>query len=382
MMRIGKSYIERKDDKAYLCADIVIDDRKTTLRFSVEQSQMDYLCTGHADPFVVALLPSAMRENHEIICEESISERLYHQLNAYLIPAMSFAGRLYHPIKINAPLTTEICRNAEAVGTGFSGGVDSLYTIMRHPKGSAYPLTHIAVFNTGVFEGKDHRRIFAQSCERAMQFAEEQNLETVFLDSNLQEVLPERFLDVYSFRNLACALALQGLFSVYLLSSGHDAGNFTFDLRNSASFDLLTVNSISTETTSFYLSGSEVKRREKLRSLADWQPSWKWLHPCIYGIAGDANCGHCKKCTRDQTTLYALGKLDRYKKVFDIKEYKKYFPQKLAFVLANQGNHLFDETIELLKKQNIEIPKAAYLYEKQFRKSMQNLEERKDRLEG
>lgn len=377
MMRIGKTYVERRDDKSYLCADIVIAGHKATLWFAIEQSQEDYLCIGRADPFVTALLPGAMRGNHEIICEDYVSERLYYQLNAHLIPALSFAGEIYHPIKIKAPLAAETCRNAGAVGTGFSGGVDSLYTIMHHSAGSEYPLTHVAVFNAGVFEGEDYKKTFAQSCGRAGQFAKEQNLKTIFVDTNLQEVLPERFLDVYSFRNLACALALQGLFSVYLLSSGHDAANFAFDFRNSASFDLLTVNCISTETTSFYLSGAEVKRREKLRSLAEWEASWRWLHPCIYGIAGDTNCGHCKKCTRDQTTLYALGKLNRYKMVFDIKEYKKYFSQRLAFVLANQGNHLFDETIELLEEQNIEIPKAAYLYEKQFQKSMKNLEKTK-----
>lgn len=76
---------------------------------------------------------------------------------------------------------------------------------------------------------------------------------------NLQEILPECFLDVYAFRNPACALALQRLFLVYLLSLGHDAVKSTFDLRNSASFDMLIVNCVSAETISFYLSGAEVK---------------------------------------------------------------------------------------------------------------------------
>lgn len=373
MMRIGKTYIERKKDKARLCADIVISGRKAVLWFAVALSQEDYLCIGSADPFVTAFLPCAMRGNHEIICEDSISERLYYQLNSYLIPTLSFAGGIYHPIRISAPLTAKRRECAGAVGTGFSGGVDSLYTIMCHNRECEYPLTHIAVFNSGVFEGKESQKSFEESCRRAEQFAREQNLKTVFVDTNLQEILPERFLDVYSFRNLACAQALQGLFSVYLLSSGHDAASFSLDLRNSASYDLLTVNCISTETISFYLSGAEVKRSEKLQALAEWELSWKWLHPCIYGFAGDYNCGHCKKCARDQTTLYAMGMLDRYGAVFDVKEYRKYLPQRLAFVLANRGNHLYDETLELLKDQKKDIPQAAYIYEKQFRKSMQNL---------
>lgn len=377
MMKIGKTYIDRTGDKIRLCAEVISDRHTATLWFAVDNSQGKYVSIGLADAFVVALLPSAMRGGHEIVCEDAMSERLYYQLSDCLIPALSFVSDIYHPVRIRASLTSQSRRNAGAVGTGFSGGVDSLYTIMRHGKKCEYPLTHLAVFNSGVFEGEESRDTFEESCRRAGYFAEQLNLKTVFVDTNFQEVLPERFLDVYSFRNLACALALQRLFSVYLLSSGHDAANFSFDFRNSATFDLLTINCISTESTFFYLSGAETKRSEKLRALADWERSWKWLHPCIYGMAGDYNCGHCKKCTRDQTTLYALGKLEKFGNVFRIEEYKKSLPQRFAFVLANSGNHLFDETIELLKETKTEIPEKALIYEKQFRRAMENLEKNK-----
>ena len=64
----------------------------------MESTHAEYLCIGRADPFVMALLPAAMRGGHEIVCEDAMSERLHHQLCGHVIPALAFAGELYHMI--------------------------------------------------------------------------------------------------------------------------------------------------------------------------------------------------------------------------------------------------------------------------------------------
>ena len=375
MLEIGKLYITHTDAQARLCADIILNGRGTTLWFGVEEDQADYLCDKRSDAFVMALLPAAMRGGHEIVCRTPMSERLHYQLMNYLVPSLCAAGDLYHPISIQAPLTSEPVKNKWGVGTGFSGGVDSLYTIMTHGKDSTYPVTHLAVFNLGVFEGPGFRKTFHNACRAARSFAAELGLQVVGLDSNISQVLPERFLDVYSFRNLAGAMALQNLFAVYLLSSGHDVANFSFDLRNTATYDLLTVHCAQTESLSIYLPGCQVLRSGKLKALSDWGPAHRWLHPCFSTTAGSKNCGHCKKCTRDMTTLYALGTLDRFEAVFDISSYKKALPQRIGFVLANRADYQYEETLGLLAENGIDIPPAAYVYETQFRKALEKLKE-------
>lgn len=375
MLTVGKIYLAHEDGQARLCADITLNGRGNTLWFGVDEAQCDYLCTQRSDAFVMALLPTAMRGGYSIACETPMSERLHYQLENYLIPALCAAGDIYHPVSIRAPLTAAHLQNKKGVGTGFSGGVDSLYSIMTHGKDSDYPLTHLALFNVGVFEGPGYRESFRKSCTNAMAFAAQMGLELVCLDSNISQVLPERFLDVYSFRNLAGAMALQGLFSQYLLSSGHDVANFYFDLHNSATYDLLTVSCAQTESLAVYLSGSQVRRAQKLAALSEWEPAHRWLHPCVYGNVGTKNCGHCKKCARDMTTLYALGTLGRFEAVFDVQAYRKSMPQRIGFVLANRGNHLYDETLALLEKNGIAIPPAAYVCEQQFRKALNNLKE-------
>jgi len=375
MLQIGKLYMQHTDGQARLCADISLNGRGTTLWFGVKERQADYLCCQRSDAFVMALLPTAMRGSYTISCETPMSQRLHYQLTNYLIPSLCAAGDLYHPVSVQAPLASAPVKNKRGVGTGFSGGVDSLYSIMTHGRDSVYPLTHLALFNVGVFEGPGFREGFRQSCRNAQEFADGMGLELVGLDSNISQALPERFLDVYSFRNLAGAMALQNLFAVYLLSSGHDVGNFYFDLHNSATYDLLTVHCAQTESLSIYLSGGQVNRAGKLKALSDWEPAYRWLHPCVYGHVGGKNCGHCKKCARDMTTLYAMGTLDRFKAVFDVSAYKKALPQRIGFVLANRGNHLYDETLALLEENGIDIPSAAYSCEKQFRKALENLKE-------
>lgn len=370
MLSIGKSRIERRDGTARLCADITVGGRGVTVWFAVDAAQEKCLAVGRADPFVMALLPGAMRGGHEIVCDDPMSERLRYQMREQLIPALCAAAGPYRPIRISAQTTREAYPNMGAVGTGFSGGVDSLYTVMTHGPDSEYPLTHLAVFNAGVFEGETYRENFRRASQAAARFAAECGFRTIFVDTNFHEALPERFLDVYSFRNLACALALQGLFSVYLLSSGHDAANFCMDLRNTASYDLLTVACAGTETMAVHLSGVPAKRREKLAALADWEPSWRWLHPCVFGWAGVKNCGRCKKCVRDMTTLFALGVLDRYGEVFDTQEYRRHMAARMGFVLAERDNHLYGETLALLEERHVPIPPAAYVYEKQFRRAL------------
>lgn len=375
MLRIKKVYITCTAGQARLCADISLNGRGTALWFGVDEKQSEYLCAERSDAFVMTLLPTAMRGGHQIICETPMSERLHYQLENYLIPSLCSAGDLYRPVSIEAPLTSERINGKNGTGTGFSGGVDSLYSIMTHGKDSTYPVTHLALFNVGVFEGEGYREGFFKSCRNAVRFSQETGLELVCLDSNLPEALPERFLDVYSFRNLAAAMALQGLFARYLLSSGHDIASFSFDLHNSATYDMLTVHCAQTESLSFYLSGGQTKRADKLKALSDWEPSHRWLHPCVYGHVGNKNCGHCKKCARDMTTLYALGTLERFEAVFDLPAYKKALPQRIGFVMANKGNHLYDETLALLEENGVAVPAAAYVFEKQFLNAMRNLSE-------
>jgi len=374
MLQIGKLYKTHTDGQCRLCADITLNGKGATLWFGVEEEQESYLCADRSDAFVMAMLPAAMRGGYEIVCQTPMSERLHYQLLNYLVPTLCDAGDLYHPIRITAPLTAERVPNMGGVGTGFSGGVDCLYTVMSHGTGSEYPLTHLTLFNVGVFDGPAYRQAFRHSCHNARQFAEEMEMELVCLDSNICEVLPERYLDVVSYRLLAGVLALQNLFSVYLLSSTYDTSVLYFDLHGCYSHETLILHCAQTESLAIYSAGSGVKRIQKTTALAGWKPAHRWLHPCVYGHVGEKNCGHCKKCIREQSVYYALGVLDDFDAVFDVAAFKKALPQRLGFLIANRHVHMYDDAMELVESSGVKIPPIAYTFAEQFRKAMKNLE--------
>lgn len=270
MLEIGKPYLNFQKGKIRFCADIMADERRFTLWFAVGCSRAKYFVPGRSDAFLMALLPYAMAGGHEVRCAGAISERLCYQLNHYLIPALSSAGAEYRLIAIDAPLVREACQNRGEVGAAFSGSVDALYTIMSHDRECECPLTHIVVLNAGIFEGKEGRKEIRERLWQARGVARRRNLAVVRVDTNLQEELTEDLCRVYPFREIACALALQGLFSVYLLSSGYDVSHFRMKGEEAAAFNLLTAGCASTESLTFYPSGVEQKRWKKREALDKW----------------------------------------------------------------------------------------------------------------
>lgn len=376
MIRIGELYMARAEGQARLCADITLNGKGTTLWFGVEQPWEDCLCRERSDAFVMALLPTAMRGGYDMECATPMSERLHYQLENYLIPTLCSAGELYRPMKIKAPLRAEKVNSRGAVATAFSGGVDSMYTIMTHGAESPYPITHLTNFNLGVFEGADYRKGFRKACANAKAFADEMGLGFVGLDSNISEVLPERYLDVYPFRLLGGAMAMQGFLGGYLLSSSFDLGAFHFDLHTAGSYEYLLTHCAQTESLSVYNSGAQCKRMEKMRAISQWEPARRWLHFCIFGMPGSRNCGKCKKCSRDMSGLYALGTVDRFGAVIDLPALKRTLPSKLGFVLANRdADPLCEDVIRQLEESKVPIPEAAYVFEQQFRRALTNLQE-------
>lgn len=370
MMRIGKSYIERRGGTAYLCADVTIRDRRNTLWFAVDESQEKYLAAGRADPFVMVMLPVAMEKGGVLRCDDLMSERLNHQLCTLLIPALASVGGRYKALRIEAPLTAEARPSAGAVGTGFSGGVDSLYTIMTHGPDSEYPLTHIAVFNCSNFQihGRRSREEFQKNCRTAEQFAAEFGFRTVFVDTNFQEALGKVNPDTVGvFRRAGCILALDGLFSVWLLSSAYAATYFSMNLESYGEYEPLIAHCIHTETVRFYTSGQEAKRWEKLEALSGWEPSWRWLHSCYGGVAGEMNCGCCKKCKRNLAVLYGLGKLDRYRGVYDVDRYLARLPENLAYVYLGAGKDTYlKQAVGLFADRHVPIPPEVWLLQERL----------------
>ena len=121
-MKINKPYIESKDGKVYLCANIEEDDKSKVLWYAVDSEYRDYVTAEKVDAFVVNLLFYAMIKKEDIFWEGEMSEKLYYQLLEYWIPTIAREISEYHLVSLVGKTNNNIVGNPIAVGTGVSGG--------------------------------------------------------------------------------------------------------------------------------------------------------------------------------------------------------------------------------------------------------------------
>lgn len=351
---IGKPYFEKDISEVRLCALLRFHSQECVAWFSVSEQYGAYLVSDRADAFLVAVLTTALREGMDIDCEAPVTRRLLYQLNHYLIPMMAGNMEEYHLIKIYAEVTDTSLQCAGAVGTGWTGGVDSMYTFMKTWKTNRkkHQLTHLLIFNNGALEGDHSAEILQQLVKKAKEgTALESGLQVLGVDTNLQKLFPEKFLAVVSFRHAAVVLALQKLFGVFLSSAAYEFSRFAFDADNGTYYELVSLGCFETDCTVFYSAYGAVSRIQKLKELSDFPMAQKYLHPCIYTLG--SNCGRCGKCIRTEVALYGLGTLDKFSKLFDIEAFEKNKEWYLANVLAKKESQHYGEAWHLLEEQGI-----------------------------
>lgn len=350
---VGKPYLEITSEGTRLCAQVNLLDKEQRVWFLVAPTYSEYLTDDRADPWVVALLTTAMREGRDIVCEAPVTRRLLYQLNHYLIPMMASNMDVFHPITIHAQLMDRKLSCVGAVGTGWTGGADSMFTYMQSSRGEGYTLTHLLITSNGALEETDNSAMLKRLVRKAESgFAAETGLDVIGVDTNLQEILSETFLSVAAFRHGAVVLALQKLFRVFLCSAAYEFSRFSFDADNSFYYDLASLSSFETDTTVFYSAGGAYSRVQKLQMLSSFPLAQKYLHPCIYVTGG--NCGRCGKCVRTEVALYGLGTLERFSEVFDLEEFERNKDWYIAQVLANEKNQHYGEALVLLRQRGIE----------------------------
>jgi hypothetical protein len=341
-LKIGVPYIESTDTTARLCSDILLPGGVSKVfYFEVEKKYEKYLCAEVSDAFVIGILNYAFAKGIDIYCQAPVTKRLLYQLNTYVLPTWPTTGNAcYKEIKLSAESYCQPIENAGAVGTASSGGVDSYYSIVRHSKdqniSKRYRLTHLLIANQfNIYRSEeDTRKEFEELKESSLEIAENYNLELVTVYTNHHEFLFDGFVQQYSFRICSYIFALQKLFGVYYVSSGVPFLYFDFNNHDSDGADIFNLSMVSTDTLTFYSSGGEVGRTDKIAYFAADPFIQKHLKVCNYNM--DVNCSTCEKCLRTMTSLDMIGRLNDYHAVFRLDEYKKRKNKYHATVLAWQ----------------------------------------------
>lgn len=361
---IGKPYIVEEENFTRLESVIIGPDFKKIHYFEVQKEYGKYLCYERSDAFVVSLFYFAMTNGYNIVCETPMSERLYFQLSKILMPAMvKYHSDIFYEFSIIAPLESSPIKNAKAVGTAVSGGVDSFYTIISNMDGKVinYNITHLLIANSfNIYRGdKDTRERFKKLVQKSEIIAKELGLPLIQIYTNHSEFWFKNYQNIFCLKYASYPLALQRLFSIYYFSSGYEYSEFQINAKDldSSHYDALTVPTVCNENFIFYLYGGEASRNKKIQYIADNNIVQRRLQVCNLQLE---NCSKCEKCMRTQMSLYAINKLELFSASFDISKFYENKDRTLIRMLTVRGP--FDQSnLETMKENGIGISKLVII---------------------
>lgn len=333
---INKPYIEKlQNGKVRLCSKIE-GSMNDVLYYEVDEKYEQYLCDDRADAFVVGLLHSAMYNGEDIVCNCGVSERLLFQLNTYYISAVSDNMPDLENICIQAQPLEEL-EGGKAVGTGNSGGVDSIYTMLKYTREhfGNLGLTHV-LFNNVSSNDDDETRIrtlFNRDIKEKQVVAAKLGYEFIAMFTNLYQFYKSIYIfnHYFALQYASAAYALKKLFGVFYFSSTFQVNMFSIDHKkivSSARYDIFTLDCASSKNLKFYSAGMEVDRMGKMRAIAGDTITQNHLQVCAieqsqggYQIGDKLNCGFCHKCSRTIAVFYAWGMLDKYEGIYDLTQF-------------------------------------------------------------
>lgn len=372
MITIGKPYIESVEGKVRLCSVVNYDGTDEVIWYGVEEKYSKYLCVERADAFLLAFLPYAMAFKKDIKIEFAVSEKLYYQLNHYYIPSLAKFSNYYSAIKIECDYldsTDYVNKQSAGVATGFSGGVDSFFTVLKHLncKEESFRLTHLTFFKvgaTGSFGGEGADSTYRIRVQQFQEYIQSTGLEFVAIESNISEHAKMSYNYIHTFRSMSAVLALQKLFRIYYYSSTATVGDFSFNVVDCANFDSFNLSNFTVEGIHMYSVGLDCERLDKQRFIQDYSETYKYLNVCNREAM---NCSRCEKCLRTMAGFHCLGTLDKYSHVFDIEYYYSNFPKCMGLLLGKRFDGSCEGNIDAvliknMKKVGISIPLSAYFF--------------------
>lgn len=366
MIFLHKPYIKKKNKKAKLIFDLEIDNEKKSVWYEVDEEYEKYLCDDRVDPILVGILSYAMRNGHDIKSDSYVTDEILYQIRETLVPVLTQHAKSLKSITINIK-TKKPIKSAEKVGTGCSGGVDSLYAIIRHLDYDIpnFNIDYLCINNVGSFnecyKEAGIEKVRQERIKKSKELAKEVNIPLIITDSNFYQEIPQNHLLTCTYSSVFAILCLEKLWGKYYYGSvGLDYTHFHIednDTHPASHYDLVSLDCFSYKGLKIYSDGGGINRFDKLKRIYQSELYKKYVHVCT---TKENNCGVCPKCRRELLSLYLLDvNIDDYKKVFDINYFKEHIDEYFQWIfedyLWNPG-HYANEIVynKLLQKQEFQ----------------------------
>ncbi len=378
-MTISKPKAVKSAESTVLSAKISYQGKEEECFYSVPAEYAGMADLESSNCFLVGMLYPAMRYGEDIHVEGTVSAKLLHNLNGFLVPVMAICDPRLKKITVSAESTTDAFNpSAKVVGTGFSGGIDSLSTIYSHwvrPEPEGFKITHLFFFNVGAHgipkkpgDMEAIERQFRARYGKFKAFPEETGLPFVPVDSNVHKFHPWGHLEVATFATVSAVMFLErAIRRYYLASSGHTYRQLWKFLGDGGRPDaierinMMILPWLSTESLDLVDDGNLYDRSAKTAMIADWPLAMKHLNVCYGHDTLDTNCSVCPKCARTLLTLEILGKLESFGGVFDIGKYRREVRRRLiAETITGEKRNLFAKHLmDLAREKGFDMRKEV-----------------------
>lgn len=364
----------------HLRVSVTIESEVLGLRemwLSINQEYSDFVAYDRYDAFLVGILYPAMKYGENIYVDGVVSSKLLFNINNYLVHLIKSFSPSCKVIEIIANEITSINYGGNGVGTGFSGGVDSFFTIYNHyelEKNPEYKINNLLFLNVGShgsYNGDKVRKKFYLRYNYLSKCTEEIGLNFIPVDSNLHLFHPWGHQKTHTLTSVAGILLFQKLFRrYYYASSGIDYNDM---LKNAHTYidvdigvycDPILLPLLSTESVEIISDGIQYTLTEKLLKIMNYNQVYRYLNVCVSDEDTYKNCSICHKCCGTLMTLNLIGKLQEFEQIFDIKKYKLKAEKKyICEQVLNQNKDPFAKyKVKLAEEYNFRLPNKILCY--------------------
>jgi hypothetical protein len=266
------------------------------------------------DGYVFAILFFAMQGAKRIVVEGPISDLAIR--NAWSLGEAwhNLFPSIYQPVNvvseqiITIPLITHQLGtnlNAGAVAT-FSGGVDSMFTALRHTDGSlgsgSYPLSNLVMVQ-GFDVSLDNQSAFDELTQRTTGFVKSLGLRRRIVKTNLKIVVKQNWEHSHGAQLASVLHQFSEEFQCGVIASTEPYSLPNPFWGSQPALDYL----FSGSNFRIIHDGAGYTRTEKVEFLSKNTKARRSVKVCWEGSLQGRNCGVCEKCVRTKLNFLAVG---------------------------------------------------------------------------
>lgn len=259
------------------------------------------------DGFLFGILAFAMRLGQDVHILGNITRTGLRNAYEFQDAWSAWKPQVYKKVSISADRIVEPMPDKDEAITAFSGGIDSLFTALRHSKKllgeASYPLKGKALLVHGFDVPLSEPAQFEALQKRTAPLREELGFELITIRTNLREINLQEWEDTFAAQLACCMHNYAHDCSYALIGSSEPYNHLIIPWGSSPVTDHL----LSSSNFKIVHDGAGFSRTEKVELVAKYPNAAAVAKVCWEGKETYKNCGHCEKCVRTLINFKAVG---------------------------------------------------------------------------